>query len=46
MNFAKIFLPAAVGGVLALFVMVGLVWSQTQPPAVNPASQPVLVYGE
>lgn len=40
-----VLLPAVVGGVLGSFVMFGLVWSQTQAPESNPASQPVLTYG-
>jgi hypothetical protein len=44
-NFVKVLLPPLVGGLLALLVMFGLVWSQTQPPESNPASQPVLTYG-
>lgn len=43
--FAKLLLPPLVGGVLGSLVMFGLVWSQTQPPESNPASEPVLVYG-
>lgn len=39
-------LPALAGGVVGTLGMVGLVWSQTQAPESNPASQPVLVYGD
>ncbi len=39
-------LPALVGGLIGSMGMVGLVWSQTQAPDANPASQPVLVYGD
>lgn len=42
---AKLLLPPVVGGVLGGLVMFGLVWSQSQPPETNPASQPVLTYG-
>lgn len=38
-------LPAAVGGVLAASALGGLVFSQTQGPAQNPASKEILVYG-
>ena len=34
------------GGVVGSLGMVGLVWSQTQAPETNPASQPALVYGD
>jgi hypothetical protein len=39
-------LPAVAGGVVGSLGMVGLVWSQTQAPETNPASQPALVYGD
>ncbi len=35
-----------IGILLGLFAMWGLVYSQTQAPATNPASQPVLTYGD
>ena len=41
-----IVLPAAVGALLAGGVLGGLVYSQTQGPETNPASQDILVYGE
>ena len=41
-----IVLPAAVGALLAGGVLGGLVYSQTQAPETNPASQEVLVYGD
>lgn len=42
----KFILPPLTGAILAFLVMFGLVWSQTQPPATNPASQSVLTYGD
>lgn len=44
-KFVVTVMPAIIGGLLGLFVMFGLVWSQTQAPESNPASQPVLTYG-
>lgn len=41
-----IVLPAVVGAVLAGSILGGLVYSQTQAPDKNPASQQILVYGE
>lgn len=41
-----IVLPAAVGALLAGSVLGGLVYSQTQGPEKNPASQQILVYGD
>ena len=41
-----IVLPVAVGALLAGGVLGGLVYSQTQAPETNPASQEVLVYGD
>jgi hypothetical protein len=40
-----LFLPPVVGAVLGSAVMVGVVWSQSQPPETNPATQQVLTYG-
>jgi hypothetical protein len=40
-----IVLPTAVGALLAGGVLGGLVYSQTQAPETNPASQEILVYG-
>ena len=45
-KFLLLLLPPVVGGVLGSLVMVGLVWSQTQAPETNPASQAVLTYGD
>lgn len=42
----KMLLPAVVGGLAASVTMFGLVYTQTQEPDTNPASQPVLVYGD
>lgn len=39
-------IPAFAGTLLAFLVIFGLIQSQTQTPDVNPASQPVLVYGD
>lgn len=45
MALLKFILPPLVGGLLAFLVMFGLIWSQSQPPAQNPAAEPVLTYG-
>lgn len=42
----RIAVPAFAGALLALLVTFGLIKSQTQTPDINPASQPVLVYGD
>ena len=42
----KIFIAPLIGAGLALMVMVGLVSSQTSAPSTNPASEPVLTYGD
>ena len=41
-----IVVPTAVGALLAGSVLGGLVYSQTQSPDKNPASQQILVYGD
>jgi len=41
-----IVVPTAVGALLAGSVLGGLVYSQTQAPNKNPASQQILVYGD
>lgn len=41
-----IVLPAVIGAVLAASLLGGLVYSQTQGPDKNPASQQILVYGQ
>lgn len=47
MPFLLKLLAPVIGGALAGSVaMYGLVWSQTQAPDTNPASQPILVYGD
>lgn len=42
----RLLLAPLVGAVLAFLVMFGLIWSQTQAPEQNPASQEILTYGE
>ncbi len=42
----KFLLPAIAGGLSASVTMYGLVYSQTKGPDTNPASQPILVYGD
>ena len=42
----SIVLPVAVGALLAAGALGGLVYSQTQAPETNPASQEILVYGD
>lgn len=42
----KFLLPAIAGGLSASVTMYGVVYSQTKAPATNPASQPILVYGD
>ena len=42
----KVVVPFIVGTVLASGAAVGLVWSQTQAPANNPADAPILTYGD
>jgi hypothetical protein len=37
--------PAAAGGVLALLVSYGVVFSQTSAPSTNPAEKPIISYG-
>lgn len=37
--------PAAAGGVLALIVSYGLIFSQTSAPSSNPAEKPIISYG-
>lgn len=39
-------LPAGVGALLAALLLFGLIYSQTQSPDKNPASQQILVYGD
>ena len=38
--------PIIAGALLGILSIIGLVWSQTQPPAENPAEEPVLNYGD
>ncbi len=38
-------LPAFIGALVGAFAMFTLVYSQTQGPETNPASQEILVYG-
>lgn len=42
----KFLLPAIAGGLMASVTMYGVVYSQTKGPDTNPASQPILVYGD
>ena len=42
----SLFGPAIAGGLLGALAMVGLVYTQTAPPADNPASKPILSYGD
>lgn len=42
----KLLVAPLVGMLLGLLAMFGLVYSQTQVPETNPASQPVLTYGD
>lgn len=42
----SILLPTAVGALVAGGLLGGVVYSQTQAPATNPASQEILVYGD
>lgn len=42
----KLLVAPLVGVLLGLLAMFGLVYSQTQAPETNPASQPVLTYGD
>ncbi|WP_395694575.1 hypothetical protein [Nocardioides sp.] len=43
--FLKIFLPIFIGGTFAFGSIYGLVWTKTQPPSNNPASQQIITYG-
>ncbi len=43
--FTTFMLPALIGALLATFLLFALVFSQTQGPEKNPASQEILVYG-
>jgi hypothetical protein len=42
----KLLVAPLVGVLLGLLAMFGLVYSQTQAPETNPASQPILTYGD
>lgn len=42
----KFLVAPLVGVLLGLLAMFGLVYSQTQAPETNPASQPILTYGD
>lgn len=42
----SIVLPVAVGALVAGGALGGVVYSQTQAPETNPASQEILVYGD
>lgn len=43
---ANVIAPGIAGIVLALAAIFGLVSSQTAAPAENPASKPIIVYGQ
>lgn len=45
-DFLKLLLAPIIGAMLAFLLMFGLIWSQTQTPEQNPASQPILAYGD
>lgn len=42
----KFLLPVIAGGLAASATMYGVVYSQTKTPSTNPASQPIMVYGD
>lgn len=42
----KLLIAPLIGVLLGLLAMFGLVYSQTQAPETNPASQPILSYGD
>jgi hypothetical protein len=42
----KLLIAPLIGVMLGLLAMFGLVYSQTQAPESNPASQPILNYGD
>lgn len=42
----KVVGPIVAGAILAAVALFGLVSSQTAPPSANPASQPILTYGD
>jgi hypothetical protein len=42
----RVLVPAVVGVVLAAAASLGLVYAQTKAPSTNPASQPILTYGQ
>lgn len=42
----KLLLPAIAGGLSASVGVYGLVYSQTKAPDMNPAEQPIMVYGD
>lgn len=44
--FTMVALPVVVGALIASGAMFALVYSQTQGPESNPASQEILVYGD
>lgn len=43
--FFRLLIAPVIGLLLGLFAMWGLVYSQTSAPDTNPASQPILTYG-
>jgi len=42
----RLLVPAIAGGLAGGVAMFGLVYSQTQAPDTNPASTPILTYGD
>lgn len=42
----KLLAAPLVGAALGSMAMGGIVYSQTKPPATNPASAPILTYGD
>ena len=44
--FANVLAPLLAGIILAIGAMFGLVSARTAAPAENPASQPIIVYGQ
>ncbi len=43
---AKLLIPVVAGALTGSLAMFGVVWSQTKAPDTNPASTPILTYGD
>lgn len=43
---AKLLIPVVAGALSGGVAMFGVVWSQTKAPDTNPASTPILTYGD